>query len=94
VAWDVVTVDLAKLRETAPRSFVIIWELSDDDGPDDLAVIGWGLETTYRTIFAWSDAWTGDRPSIGLFSSAERVLGMVELIGPAQLVWMDSTEPG
>jgi hypothetical protein len=87
--------DLSKLREMAPRPFAVVHEIpADDEGPEDLAVAGWGLQMNDRTFFAWSDTETGDRSSVGVFTSAERVLWMVEMIAPARLVWMEPTEPG
>jgi hypothetical protein len=55
--------DPAKLRENAPRPFAIV-----DDSPDDgadVVVTGWGLQLTDRAVFAWCDADSGHRASVG-----------------------------
>ena len=95
--------DLSKLRDEAPRPFAIVHEIpADDDGPDVLVVAGWGMQLADRAVFSWCDTETGDSSSVGVFSSAERALWMVELTAPARLVWMDrparpvcmASEPG
>jgi hypothetical protein len=84
--------DLAKLRDTAPRPFAIVQDTPDDDA--DLVVSGWGLQLVDRAIFAWCESDTGHRASVGVFTSADSALWMVEMAGPARLVWMHPIEPG
>jgi hypothetical protein len=86
-------VDVAELRETAPRPFAIV---QDSPGTDeaDLVVTGWGLQLVDRAVFVWCDTDTGQHASVGIFVSADSALWTVEMAGPARLVWMQPIEPG
>jgi hypothetical protein len=72
---------------------VVVHEIpAEDEDAEDLALVGWGLQMSNRTIFVWSGTDADDQSAMGLFSSADRVLSMVEMIGLARLVWIEPHE--
>lgn len=84
--------DLEALGEAVPRTFAIVYELSDDHGVSP-GLVGWGWQLTDRTVFVWRDVDETDRSAVGFFSTPDRVLWMVELVAPARLVWMAAVAP-
>jgi len=66
---------------TPPRVFAIV---NEDRAGSEHAVAGWGLDLADGVIFAWAGG-----SAVAVFSSAERVLRMVEMTIPARLLWLD-----
>jgi hypothetical protein len=74
-------VDVHNFPVTPPRVFAIINE--DRAGGEDV-VAGWGLDLADGVIYTWAGG-----SAVAVFSSAERVLRMVEMTIPARLLWLD-----
>ncbi len=66
---------------TPPRVFAIV---NEDRTDTEQAVARWGLDLADGVIFAWAGG-----SAVAVFSSAERVLRMVEMTIPARLLWLD-----
>ena len=73
--------DLHDLEVTPPRVFAIV---NEDRADSEQAVAGWGLDLSDGVIFARAGG-----SAVAIFSSAERVLRMVEMTIPARLLWLD-----
>ena len=75
------------LQAMAPRRFVILHEIEDQTCSTVPAVAGWGIQLSDRVVFVWCDP--TEAAAVSIFSSADRVLWMADLIAPAVLVWID-----